>query len=52
MADGRVHQDLPREALEDPSVPADDLAHRLQAAEQRLQIEIQKALAVQEVSHG
>ncbi|MDR7030988.1 sugar ABC transporter ATP-binding protein [Rhizobium rosettiformans] len=52
IADGRVHQDLPREALEDPSVPADDLAHRLQAAEQRLQIEIQKALAVQEVSHG
>jgi len=32
--------------------PTDDLAHRLQAAEQRLQIEIQKALAVQEVSHG
>lgn len=52
MAHGRVRQDLPREALEDPSVPADDLAHRLQAAEQRLQIEIQKALAVQEVPHG
>ena len=52
MAHGRVRQDLPREALEDPSVPADDLAHRLQAAEQRLQIEIQKTLAVQEVSHG
>lgn len=52
MAHGRARQDLPREALEDPSVPADDLAHRLQAAEQRLQIEIQKALAVQEVSHG
>ncbi|MGQ3149210.1 MAG: ATP-binding cassette domain-containing protein, partial [Agrobacterium sp.] len=33
MSEGRVHQDLPREALEDPSVPADDLAHRLQAAE-------------------
>ena len=52
MADGRIHQDLSREALDDPSVPADDLAHRLQAAEQRLSIEIQKALAVQEVSHG
>ncbi|WP_430441166.1 sugar ABC transporter ATP-binding protein [Shinella sp.] len=52
MSEGRVHQDLAREALEDPSVPADDLAHRLQAAEQRLQIEIQKALAVQEVSNG
>ncbi|HWJ75434.1 MAG TPA: sugar ABC transporter ATP-binding protein [Kaistia sp.] len=48
MADGRVYQDLPREALEDPAVPADDLAHRLQAAEQRLQIEIQKALAGEE----
>ncbi|MBB3929291.1 ribose transport system ATP-binding protein [Kaistia hirudinis] len=49
MADGRVHQDLPREALDDPDVPVDDQAHRLQAAEQRLQIEIQKALAVQEI---
>jgi len=49
MADGRVHQDMPREALDDPNVPADDLSHRLQAAEQRLQIEIQKALAVQEI---
>ncbi len=44
MADGRLHQDLPRESLDDPSVPADDAARRLQAAEQRLQIEIQKAL--------
>jgi ribose transport system ATP-binding protein len=52
MSEGSVHQDLPREALEDPSVPPDDLAHRLQAAEQRLQIEIQRALAVQEISHG
>ena len=49
MADGRVYQDLPREALDDPAVPADDLAHRLQAAEQRLQIEIQKALAGEEI---
>ncbi|WP_083338335.1 sugar ABC transporter ATP-binding protein [Ensifer sp. LCM 4579] len=52
MSDGRVHQDLPREAFDDPAVPADDMAHRLQAAEQRLQIEIQRALKAQEVSHG
>jgi len=52
MADGRIHQDLPREALDDPSVPATDLAHRLQAAEQRLQIEIQRALRLQETSNA
>ena len=48
IADGRVHADLPREAFDDPAVPADDLAHRLQAAEQKLQTEIQRALAAQE----
>lgn len=52
MAEGRVHADLPREAFDDPSVPAEDLAHRLQAAEQRLQIEIQRALQAQETTHG
>ena len=52
MADGRVHQDLPREAFDDPSVPVTDLAHRLQAAEQRLQIEIQRALRLQETSNA
>lgn len=52
MAEGRVHQDLPREAFDDPAVPVDDLAHRLQAAEQRLQIEIQRALKAQETSNG
>lgn len=52
MADGRVHQDLPREAFDDPAVPANDFAHRLQAAEQRLQIEIQQALKAQETSNG
>jgi ribose transport system ATP-binding protein len=46
MADGRMGADLPREALDDPDVPAHETAHRLQAAEQRLQIEIQKALAM------
>ncbi|ACI58020.1 ABC transporter related (plasmid) [Rhizobium leguminosarum bv. trifolii WSM2304] len=50
MTEGRVHQDLPREAFDDPSLPATDLAHRLQAAEQRLQIEIQRALRLQETS--
>jgi ribose transport system ATP-binding protein len=52
MADGRVHEDLPRERFDDPSIPAEDAAHRLQAAEQRLQIEIQRALTAQETSHG
>ena len=52
MADGRVHQDLPREAFDDQAVPPEDLAHRLQAAEQRLQIEIQRALKAQETSNG
>ncbi len=52
MADGRAHGDLPRAALEDPGIPAEDTAHRLQAAEERLQIEIQKALtAGKEISH-
>lgn len=48
MADGRVHADLPRETFDDPAVPAEDMAHRLQAAEQKLQTEIQRALAAQE----
>jgi len=51
IADGRVHRDLPREAFDDESLPAEDLAHRLQAAEKRLQFEIQRALSVQETSH-
>lgn len=46
MADGQVYQDLPREALDDPEAPSNDPAHRLQRAEQRLQIEIQHALKV------
>ena len=52
MSDGRVHQDLPRSALDDPASTIDDPAHRLQAAEQRLQIEIQRALKAQETSHA
>ena len=52
MAEGRVHQDMPRDAFDDPAVPAEDLAHRLQAAEQRLQIEIQRALKAQETTNG
>ena len=55
MADGRAHQDLPRAALDDPDAAPDsdpDPAHALQAAERRLQVEIQKALAASEVSHA
>lgn len=52
MSDGRVHQDLPREAFDDAALPTDDAAHRLQAAEQRLQIEIQRALKPQETVHA
>lgn len=52
MAEGRVHADLPRDAFDDPAMSADDPAHRLQAAEQRLQIEIQRALKAQETTNG
>ncbi|OLP57087.1 sugar ABC transporter ATP-binding protein [Rhizobium rhizosphaerae] len=44
LSEARLFADLPREAFDDPAIPADDTAHRLQAAEQRLQIEIQEAL--------
>ena len=44
MADGKVHADKPRDAFDDPSEGDDDTAHRLQAAEQRLQLAIQNAL--------
>ncbi|MGZ2385430.1 sugar ABC transporter ATP-binding protein [Rhizobium brockwellii] len=44
MSEGRMFADIPRESLDDPAIPAHDTAHRLQAAEQRLQIEIQEAL--------
>jgi ribose transport system ATP-binding protein len=52
MADGRAHQVIDRADLDDLSEP--DLGHRLQAAERRLQAEIQKALSIQtqEASHG
>jgi ribose transport system ATP-binding protein len=49
MADGRAHQMIDRATLDDPAEP--DPGHRLQAAERRLQIEIQKALS-QETPHG
>ena len=52
MADGRTYDDFPRAALDDPAEKNDDIAHRLQAAEQRLQISIQGALtAGQKVFH-
>ena len=50
MADGRAHQMLDRADLDDPS--ESDPEHALQAAERRLQIEIQKALSIKEASHG
>jgi ribose transport system ATP-binding protein len=50
MADGRAHQMLDRADLNDPS--ESDPEHALQAAERRLQIEIQKALSIKEPSHG
>jgi ribose transport system ATP-binding protein len=50
MADGRAHQMLGRADLDDPSET--DPEHALQAAERRLQIEIQKALTAKEATHG
>ena len=52
MADGRAHQMIDRASLDDPAEP--DPGHRLQGAERRLQIEIQKALSTpaQEAAHG
>jgi len=49
MADGRAHQMLDRADLDDPAET--DPEHALQAAERRLQIEIQKALSIKEPSH-
>ena len=50
MADGRAHQMLDRADLDDPAET--DPEHALQAAERRLQIEIQKALTTKEADHG
>jgi ribose transport system ATP-binding protein len=50
MADGRAHQILDRAELD---VPAEtNPEHALQAAERRLQIEIQKALTATEATNG
>jgi ribose transport system ATP-binding protein len=46
MADGRAHADMPRAALDDDE-PQPDAAHRLQAAERKLQGAIQEALVGQ-----
>ena len=45
----RAHQMLDRAALDDPAETEPE--HALQAAERRLQIEIQKALSFKEPSH-
>jgi ribose transport system ATP-binding protein len=50
MADGRAHQMLDRADMDDPAETNPD--HALQAAERRLQIEIQKALTAKEATHG
>ena len=50
MADGRARQMLDRADLDDPAETNPE--HALQAAERRLQIEIQKALTAKEASHG
>ncbi|MCA3448785.1 MAG: sugar ABC transporter ATP-binding protein [Rhodobacter sp.] len=50
MADGRAHQMLDRADLDDPA--GTDPEHALQAAERRLQVEIQKALTNKEANHG
>ena len=50
MADGRAHQMLDRSDLDDPAETNPE--HALQAAERRLQVEIQKALTIKEASHG
>jgi len=53
MADGRAYDDIPHADLKDPAEVNSNAAHRLQVAEQRLQIAIQEALAEgQEVSNG
>lgn len=50
MADGSAHQMLDRVDLDDPTETNPE--HALQAAERRLQIEIQKALTAKEATHG
>ncbi len=50
MADGRAHQMLDRADLDDPAETNPE--HALQAAERRLQIEIQNALTIKEASYG
>ena len=57
MADGRLHDDLERDALDDPALAGADPLVRLQAAEQALQLRIQAAVAtgkgaLPEVAHG
>ncbi len=48
MADGRLHRDMARAELDDTADTNTETAHRLQMAEQRLQIAIQDALAAGE----
>ena len=51
MSDGRTAGSYDRHDLDDPTLPADDTMHQLQAAEQKLQFHIQEALKVQGDAH-
>ncbi len=44
MSEGRTAGTYDRHDLDDPDLPADDMMHQLQAAEQKLQFHIQEAL--------
>lgn len=44
MDDGRIFSDRPRSDYDDPDVAESEAGHQLQAAEKRLQIEIQQAI--------
>ncbi len=51
MSEGRAAGTYPRHDLDDPNLPADETMHQLQAAEQKLQFHIQKALKHQGNAH-
>ncbi|MEZ5778846.1 MAG: sugar ABC transporter ATP-binding protein [Paracoccaceae bacterium] len=51
MSEGRIAGVHDRHTLDDPDLPADDMMHQLQAAEQKLQFHIQEALKHQGTPH-
>ncbi|WMS43776.1 sugar ABC transporter ATP-binding protein [Acuticoccus sp. MNP-M23] len=52
LSEGRLAGSYARKDLDDPTIAAGDTAHRLQAAEQKLQSHIQNALKDQETRHA